>query len=91
MRSAILFAAIVALSACAQDGTLSPTAINALKSACVVDGVAQPLVKVVGTSVATAAGYGPEATAAAAIDQPVHDALQANCAALGGTVAPITK
>ena len=93
MRKALISTAALAIlaacSACSADGTLTPTAVNTLKAACVIDGVAQPIVVSVGGAVATVAGFGPEAQLAAGIDnQAAHPAVQAACAALGGTPAP---
>ena len=81
--------ASLALSACAADGTLTPTATNVLKATCTVDGVAQPIAVTLGTVGATVAGFSPEAALAGGIDSKVvHPAIQGACAGLGGTAAP---
>lgn len=87
MRKSLFSIGLMALlSACAADGSLTPTAVNTLKSACLIDGVAQPIVVMVGGAVATVAGFGPEAALAAEIDnKAAHPAVQAACSALGGT------
>lgn len=83
MKSYILaFLFIGALSACSNDQ---------LHTACVIDGVAQPIVVAVGSGLANATGYQDEAADAAKADAKVHAAVQAACAALHGTpvvVAP---
>gem|GEM_PF-5932118 len=89
MRKFIALAALAALSACAADGTLTPHAVNTLKSACVIDGVVQPITVTIGTAAATVAGYGAPAAAAATLDgQAVHPAIQGACAGLNGTAVP---
>ena len=83
MRSFMTFAclaALVACTACASDGTLDPRTVNALRSACVIDGIEHPMINMA----ASAAGYG-------AIDNAAYMAAQANCAALCGTAVPPAK
>jgi hypothetical protein len=91
MRKFVAIAAVAALSACTNpDGTLTAKSQNLITSmttvSCVVDGIAQPLAVVIGTPVAVAAGFGPEATLAANIDAPLHQKIQDGCAALRGSV-----
>ena len=55
MRNFLRFAhlaVIVALSACAADGTLSPQTVNALRSACVIDGVEHPMINMAASAAA---------------------------------------
>ena len=83
----------VAVTGCNSDGTLTTKSQNVLNSAaqigCVVDGVAQPLAVVVGGTVATAAGYGPEARLATDLDAGFHQQIQAGCAAMRGTMTSV--
>ena len=58
-----------------------------LQTACVIDGVAQPIVVTVGTVAAGFAGADDAAlaTQAASADNKAHAAVQGACGALGGT------
>lgn len=73
---------LVSLAACTPQGELTPRAKAALTTACLVNGVIQPVaVKVLAVTT-------PEAAGALAIDAAlVHPAVQAACAAVGGTPA----
>jgi len=79
MRKRTVLVATLALSA------LAGCTNQQLQTACVIDGVAQPIAVTIGTTVASAAGAAPVATATAAADGQIHAAVQGACRALNGT------
>ena len=88
LRNAILSAAavaVVALVAACQDGALTPAAQNAIKVACHVDALAQPVAVTLAPGVAP--GLAPIAATDAAL---VHPAVVEACKAVNGTPAAVT-
>ena len=84
LLSAAAFAA-VALAAACEDGSLTPAAQQAIKIACNVDALAQPVAVTLAPSVA------PGLAPIAATDQAlVHPAVVAACKAVNGTPAAVT-
>lgn len=80
--SMAVFMSLTALAGCTKDQ---------LTTACVVDGVVQPIVVAVGVGVApyTGPGNAELATQAAVSDSKAHAAVQGACAAMGGAAVMV--